>query len=462
MQSPPKRSAKIPRTHSLTTILSLYSLSLILGLIVLLGASVFLVDSHRLHGNLKNQVALQAEQIMDQSLNDPEALTMPNTSTNSSGPTVTIPNSSYSSSGTNQLGLSYLQVLNPSESLVKVTSNGRTFVSSQAADHLVWSSQSSNVTIGGESYLVVSLEEGGVAVTVGSETAPIASQLRALALAIVLTSIPILILVLIFSRWLGGIITRPLRLLADSVKTLGAHGGRLPVDGTQEEATLISTSFNGALERLDQSFGRQKKLVQDVSHELRTPLTIMRGHLELAAESGDAERLRKASLRALDEIDSMSTLVTTLLSDVGGAREELSLDLVVREQAAKASQLGPRNWTFDLERVTLVGERLGMEQVLSNLYQNAVAYSPSGTTVATSLRVEDGRVVLEVRDEGEGIPAPMLDQIFDRFRKVDDSRESKGFGLGLSICREIVERHGGTISAANGEVGATFTVELPL
>jgi len=235
-------------------------------------------------------------------------------------------------------------------------------------------------------------------------------------------------------------------------------------------------SFRDVRERL--AIEKMKdEFVSVVSHELRTPLTSIRGALGMLGggilgEAGPrAQRMIDIALR---NTDRLIRLVNDMLDveRLASGRFELSRSIVnlgdlmrestealagLADKAGVRLEVAPTDVELDADHDRLI-------QVLTNLISNAVKFSPAGAVVRTVARRDGNDVVIEVSDEGRGIPADMLERVFERFQQVtlSDAAEKGGSGLGLPICRSIVEAHGGTISAASrpGE-GSTFTVRLP-
>ena len=219
-------------------------------------------------------------------------------------------------------------------------------------------------------------------------------------------------------------------------------------------------------------------LVSTVSHELRTPLTSIQGFSEILLE----EELNESEIAEFAQIISsearrLGALINDFLDlsriesgEIEIRQSNLNLvDLlasstVIMEQHAAARGIEIRSVSADREPTYLIGDRDKLEQVFVNLISNAVKYSPDGSRVEIGLRSDDVEVMVEVRDEGHGIPPQYLPRIFDRFFRGDMSStaETGGTGLGLTIVREIVERHGGNIVAKSVVgMGSSFVVTLP-
>ncbi len=250
---------------------------------------------------------------------------------------------------------------------------------------------------------------------------------------------------------------------------------RIPVAPTdQDEVSRLIRAFNQTLERLEKLFDTQRRFLADVSHELRTPLTVIKGEVGLMRLTNE---LDEESLRNIEkEVDRLTRLVGDLLLLAQAESGQLPLDLkpveldtllldVLQQMQVLAS--GKVNLRLEeIDQVMVNGDRDRLKQVILNLVANAINYTPVGGEVRLSLSKDDGRACLKVEDTGPGIPPEYLPHIFDRFYRGDPSRkrtEDSGFGLGLSIAKWIVDRHGGQIEVESqvGK-GTRFTVWLPL
>jgi len=222
----------------------------------------------------------------------------------------------------------------------------------------------------------------------------------------------------------------------------------------------------------------QRDFVANVSHELKTPLTSIQGFSQalLDGTASTPEATARAARIIHDEAERMRRLVDELLIlarfDAGQmvmARDPVELGPLLRgcvEKLAPQAQAAGVALALDVpERLFVTGDTDRLAQVFTNLLDNALAHTPAGSKVVLAARpAEDRRAVeVAVADAGEGIPAGVLPRIFERFYQVDKSRRrSRGAGLGLAITKEIVEAHGGTITAESVVgLGTRFTVRLP-
>jgi heavy metal sensor kinase len=252
---------------------------------------------------------------------------------------------------------------------------------------------------------------------------------------------------------------------------------RLDMPLPDDEVGRLARTFDEMIARLDEAFRRQRQFTADASHELRTPLTAIKGHVDVALDKDrDASEYRDVLRIVNEEVDRLTRMVGSLLTlaraDAGQvplAAESVSLGDLVR---AAAEQLRPmaerRGLTLSVAEgpaVTLQADEDLLLQLVLNLLDNAVKYTPPGGAVTAGWNANGERAELRVSDTGPGIAEEHRERVFDRFYRVEGarSREEGGAGLGLSICRWIAEAHGGLIAveSAPGQ-GATFTVSLPL
>ena len=263
---------------------------------------------------------------------------------------------------------------------------------------------------------------------------------------------------------------RPVRRLTYNVERIARTEDLtpLPVEGDDEIARLAS-AFNTMLSALSASRDRQRRLVVDAGHELRTPLTSLRTNLELLLQADDAGGLEPASRAELlddvsAQIEEMSNLVGDLVElardePVRSAVEQVDLAEIVDRAIARARRRGAGlTFAVDLEPWWVTGESASLERAVTNLLDNAVKWSPPQGTV--TVRLVHG--TLTVDDQGPGIPPADREQVFERFYRADESRSMPGSGLGLSIVRQVVERHAGSVRVEATDAGGTrMVVQLP-
>jgi len=230
--------------------------------------------------------------------------------------------------------------------------------------------------------------------------------------------------------------------------------------------------------RLEESFQQINRFSADASHELRTPLTVLQGELESMAQSRSnlPPEIRDTIGSALEETQRLTKIVENLLAisrlEAGEARKQLErLDFAeLARSTAEQMRLLAEEKQIHLdcngaERVEVDADPARLKQVVVNLLDNAIKYTPEKGKVSVCVTKQDSRAVLEVADTGIGISADDLPHIFDRFYRADKarSRQMGGTGLGLSIVRSICLAHNGQVRVASTEGrGSVFHVELPL
>jgi heavy metal sensor kinase len=251
---------------------------------------------------------------------------------------------------------------------------------------------------------------------------------------------------------------------------------RLPVIKTGDELERLSTSLNGMIARLEDAFRHINRFSADASHELRTPLTILQLELEAIAQH---HRLSPEMMEqigsALEETQRLSKIVDNLLTisrlDAGEARmEKVRLDLAeLASSTTDQMHLLAEEKSISLHcnptgKIWVQGDKARLKQVIVNLVDNAIKYTPEGGAVAVVVAADRNTATLEVADNGIGIAAEALPHVFERFYRADKarSRESGGSGLGLAIVKAICNAHSGDVKIVSSEgVGSRFIVELP-
>jgi heavy metal sensor kinase len=252
---------------------------------------------------------------------------------------------------------------------------------------------------------------------------------------------------------------------------------RLPVVESGDELERLSVALNHMISRLEDALRGSKQFVADASHELRTPLTVMRGELEtLAQDTHLAPATREALGSVLEEVGRLGEIVESLFAlsrldagDVGGGWQRFDLAELTRTTAEQMSLLATdKDISVACDTtagVAVQGDRARLKQVIVNLLDNAIKYTPRGGRISLSVRREGAYAVLDVTDTGIGIPDEALPHVFKRFFRVDSSRsrEPGGAGLGLSIVRSICAAHGAEVEVlSTAGRGSTFRVRHPL
>ncbi|TDD81763.1 HAMP domain-containing histidine kinase [Actinomadura rubrisoli] len=278
--------------------------------------------------------------------------------------------------------------------------------------------------------------------------------------------------------------TRPLEEIAGTAAAIGEGdlARRVRVQGPRTEVGRLASALNGMLAQIESAFrereaseDRLRQFIADASHELRTPVATVRGYAELFRR-GAADRpddLAKAMRRIESEAERMGRLVDEMLLlarlDQGRPleREPVDLAALAADAVADAAAVEPgRPLTLEAPGPVVVrGDAERLRQVLANLLANVLRHTPPGTAATVRVGEVGGEALLEVADEGPGLPEDGRARVFERFYRADASRsrDRGGAGLGLSIVAAVAEAHGGRALAAGAPGGgAAFTVALPL
>ncbi len=252
---------------------------------------------------------------------------------------------------------------------------------------------------------------------------------------------------------------------------------RIPAAPADDELGRLTNTLNDMIARLDASFTAITQFTTNAAHELRTPLTILRGETELALrQKGWSDEQRAVLKSTIEEVNRLTAIVEDLFLLVRADSNALSLahdivsvrDLLEGEAQRLIARAKAKNIELSVACTgpcTIVGDRQRLGQVILNIVDNAVKYSPEGSTISIDAREEGQDAVITIRDEGIGIPAMHLERIFERFYRTDEARTRSegGAGLGLAIAQSIITAHNGTISAESAEGrGSTFVIRIPL
>jgi two-component system OmpR family sensor kinase len=301
---------------------------------------------------------------------------------------------------------------------------------------------------------------------------------------IFLFAVPLALLLAGVSGWfLARKSLAPVVMMAESARRISAENlnERLPVPNPRDELGQLAGTFNELLARLDAAFVQQRQFMADASHELRTPLSVLRTAAAVTleqpqrpeAEYREALALMHEQARRLTRI--VEEMFTLARADAGRrpiAAQDFYLDELVAETARAASVLAERKQIAlhlaPLHETPFRGDEDLLRQLLLNLLDNAIKFTPQGGAISLTLESNGGGYHLTVADTGGGIPAEAQARIFERFFRVDkarsraDQEQGGGAGLGLSIARWIAEAHGGALRLARSDQhGSTFVVNLP-
>lgn len=283
--------------------------------------------------------------------------------------------------------------------------------------------------------------------------------------------------------WLAaGLMLRPLQRAARAAETVTSVAQRLPAPTAKDELGRLITVLNAMLARLDAGARRERTFLATAGHELRRPLTALTGELELALRGPQEVRnLSQALMLALGDARAMGRLVQDLLDHARAEAGSLTLErgevdlLDVLEEAVQRSRRavgGVLDVTVEPSPPVVVeADRAALGRVFENLLTNAATHGGEGVAVRVRLGVEPGLAVVDIDDDGPGIPAATLATLFEPFARADEARTHPGTGLGLSIARTLARAHGGDVTATSPAPGVSgpaagpgtrFTVRLPM
>jgi heavy metal sensor kinase len=271
---------------------------------------------------------------------------------------------------------------------------------------------------------------------------------------------------------------RPLVNLNETISAIMRTGNvksRVPARNTGDALDALGVQVNAMLDRIESLIGGMRGALDNVAHDLRTPMMRLRGIAETALQSErNPELLRDALADCLEESDRVVAMLNTLM-DISEAetgtmrlhRERVDLAELVRhavdiyEDVAEEKQVSLENHARD--ELWIDVDRTRIRQVIANLVDNALKYTPAGGRVEITTRLAGDEVQLAVADTGVGIPPEELPRIWERLYRGDKSRSERGLGLGLSLVKAIVEAHGGRVTVESPPArGSRFVLHLPV
>jgi signal transduction histidine kinase len=311
---------------------------------------------------------------------------------------------------------------------------------------------------------------------IGQSLQPVTRAERGVRQAFILAGILALVVAICAAFVMATRTAAPLRRMAATAGLIeeGDLGRRMGGSGRGDEVDALAHAFDEMLDRLQLAFDRQAAFVADASHELRTPLTVIRGQFEVLAmeDTPSVEEVRRVERIVRTEIDRTNRLVDDLLllaaADDDGFlnRSDVPLRRFLEDLVEGMHAHAPVVRLETAPDVTAHVDPDRLAQAIRNLVTNALTHGPDGGTVTLrALQPAPDRVLIEVDDEGPGIPAANRAAIFDRFHRLTGARTRGvgGAGLGLSIVQAIAEAHGGRVEVGDTAAGgARFTVELPV
>ncbi|MBF0571670.1 MAG: HAMP domain-containing protein [Candidatus Omnitrophica bacterium] len=270
---------------------------------------------------------------------------------------------------------------------------------------------------------------------------------------------------------------RPVNQMIETIHQITAENLklRLTMPGTKDEIESLAKTFNEMITRLDESFTSQRQFMEDISHELKTPLSVLKGELEVTLKRIRSPQEYESALHSnLEEVNRLAGIVENLLTlarfDAKTTTLQaapLDLNLLIKDVVEAIQVLAiQKEVTIQFNRahtLDIIADKNQIKRLILNILDNAIKYTPSGGKISIDLSQQKDSANIDIVDTGIGMPESELPYIFDRFYRVDKSRSSIGFGLGLSISQSIAMAHGGKISArANLPKGTVFTISLPI
>ena len=324
------------------------------------------------------------------------------------------------------------------------------------------------MTVGGDSYLLF----------VGASMRPIEDTIDSFLEGLAWLIPSGVLLAAITSWFMAGKALEPVAALGKAASEIAVSrlDRRLPVQGTNDELDQLAIQFNETLGRLEKAVAEMKQFTASISHELRTPLAILRGEAEVALmQTNSSEQYRRVLASQLEEFEKLTRMINQLLTlaraesgEVDIAKEEVNISAMVQtlteelEPVAASKNLNLS--CYCAPDVIISGDSAWVERLVLNLVDNAIKFSRPGGGVTIRVSEEGQTAIVQVEDDGIGIPPEALPHIFERFYRADPARSnrSEGAGLGLSLVKWAVDQHHGSIDVESvpGK-GSRFRVKLP-
>jgi signal transduction histidine kinase len=269
---------------------------------------------------------------------------------------------------------------------------------------------------------------------------------------------------------------RPIRHLIETVRSVfvGKLETRVRISHTGDELDELARLFNGMLEKIEGLIKGMRDSLDNVAHDLRTPMARLRAGAETALRSArNIKVYREALADCMDESDQILKMLNTLMDISEAETGIMKLDLkvfdlaTVIEETVDVYDYLAEEKDLKIQRriplnLCLKGDPNRIRQVIGNLLDNAIKYTPAGGKVELNAHVDGKNTVIMVKDTGIGIPPEDLPRIWDRLFRGDQSRSISGLGLGLSLVKAVVEAHGGKVQATSEPIGGTvFTISIP-
>jgi signal transduction histidine kinase len=286
------------------------------------------------------------------------------------------------------------------------------------------------------------------------------------------------IIVAAFAGWfMSKRVTSPVLALEQATRQMeqGNLHARVDLQGErQQEFVSLANSFNGMASQVEQTVMTLREFIADAAHELHTPLTALHANIELARDEKNASERTRYLLRAQEQGQRLEALVQSLLdlSRIEAARSPSSFETVdfaqitreIGEQFASRAEQADRSFVMNIQndKLDVIGNEMQLKQVVMNLLENALKFTPVNGTISLDLQGSDGEITLAVTDTGIGITPEDLPHIFERFHRGRNASPYPGNGLGLAIVKAIINAHGGTVAVeSQPSQGTTVKTSLP-
>lgn len=303
-----------------------------------------------------------------------------------------------------------------------------------------------------------------VATPLDTESRTVRTATALLVVAAALLAIALLVLI---HRIIGSAL-QPVDRIGRQVAAISRAGSseRVTVPDSRDEIAELARTMNAMLDRMARADAATRQFVSDASHELRSPLATLRATLETAperAEAQDRALMLAETLRMQHLVEDLLTLAKADDHGLSLRRDEVDLDDLVAAEVRRLRALGPGPVALTLVAARVIGDADRLTQVLRNVADNALRHTRGGIRIG--MAIVGGDVRVDIDNNSDPIPAEQQESVFDRFTRLDESRQrdSGGSGLGLSIARTLARAHGGTLVAGTAPDGwCRFTLTLPL
>lgn len=330
----------------------------------------------------------------------------------------------------------------------------------------------------GESEIISSRMPDGSIIQLGQPIAEREDLLNKIRRVYIIAILPIILLAYLGGLFLADRALNPIRQLINTLNSIVSNAKvdmRVPEDRTDKLNEELILLFNTMLDKIESLIDGMRNVLDNVAHDLRTPMTRLRGTAEIALQSGeDTEALREALGDCIEESDRILIMLNTLMdvseAETGAMKlnlEEMNvaplIDDVVDLYCYVAEDKGVTVLTGFPEELYLKADRSRLRQVMANLLDNAIKYTPAGGRIEIEASRREKEVEIIVKDTGIGISDAELDNIWDRLYRGDKSRSERGLGLGLSLVKAIVGAHRGHVEVSSKPgSGSVFSVYFPV